>query len=134
MDGITYWTGQRTARVGDTMLALAGQNEAGSESTLQKLIAAIEENSAAIAQLQPIKVTNATPVWAADNTYQDFGYRGTITVSGCAATMRPEVIFGNDEALSGDYAAVCESGTDCVYIYAKVNTAITIPVVLVYKA
>lgn len=88
---------------------------------------------AAIAQLQPIKVTNANPVWAADSTYQDFGYRGTITVSGCTATMRPEVVFGNAEALSGNYAAVCESGTDCVYIYAKVNTAITIPLVVVHK-
>ena len=80
-----------------------------------------------------ITVTNVSPVFVADNTYSSYDYKGTITVAGATASMRPEVVFGLTEALSGDYAPICESGTDSVYIYAKVNTAITIPLVVVYK-
>lgn len=102
-------------------------------ANLDAIDTALKSHADDIALLTPIKVTNASPTFVSDSTYADFGYKGTIAVQGATSSMRPEVILGNDEALSGDYAAVCESGTDCVYIYAKVNTAITIPVVLVYK-
>lgn len=81
----------------------------------------------------PLKVTNVSPTFAADSTYADYAYKGTIAVPGATSAMRPEVVFGLTEALSGNYAPICESGTDSVYIYAKVNTAITIPSVVVYK-
>jgi len=102
-------------------------------ANLDVIDGALKSHADSIALLTPLKVTNASPVFSADSTYADYGYRGTITVQGATSSMRPEVIFGNDEALSGNYAAVCATGTDVVYIYAKVNTAITIPVVLVYK-
>lgn len=117
-----------------------GDNEAGNESNMQLLQAFctavgvdLENLLQEIEGKSPIKVTNASPSFAADNTYQDYGYKGTITVTGATASMRPEVIFGLTEAMSGNYAPICESGAGVVYIYAKVNTSITVPLVVVHK-
>lgn len=93
----------------------------------------LKKHSDAITSLTPIKVSNTVPSFAEDNTYADFPYRGTILISGVTEDMRPEVIFGINEVQSGNYASVCESAKDCVYIYSKVNTNITIPFVVVYK-
>ena len=100
---------------------------------LDAIDTALKEQADDIALLTPIKVANASPSFASDNTYQDYGYKGTITVTGVTASMRPEVIFGLAEAMSGNYAPICESGAGVVYIYAKVNTSITIPLVIVHK-
>ena len=100
---------------------------------LDAIDAVLKDHADDIALLTPIKVTNASPSFASDNTYQDYGYKGTITVTGATASMRPEVIFGLAEAMSGNYAPICESGAGVVYIYAKVNTSITIPLVVVHK-
>lgn len=102
-------------------------------ANLDAIDAALKDQADDIALLTPIKVANASPSFASDNTYQDYGYKGTITVTGATASMRPEVIFGLTEAMSGNYAPICESGAGVVYIYAKVNTSITIPLVIVHK-
>lgn len=108
-----------------------------STPTDQTFVKTLDDNLRLIDQfagdIQPITVTNVSPVFAADSTYNEYGYKGTIPVLGATASMRPEVVFAMAQAVSGDYAPICESGTDCVYIYAKVNTAITIPSVTVYK-
>ena len=93
----------------------------------------LKTHADSLSALSPIKVANASPSFASDNTYQDYGYKGTITVTGATASMRPEVVFGLTEAMSGNYAPICESGAGVVYIYAKVNTPITIPLVIVHK-
>lgn len=102
-------------------------------NNLDAIDTALKDQADDIALLTPIKVTNASPSFASDNTYQDYGYKGTITVTGATASMRPEVIFGLTEAMSGNYAPICESGAGVVYIYAKVNTPITVPLVIVHK-
>lgn len=119
---------------------LGNANAPGSESNMQLLQAFctavgvdLENLLQEIEGKSPIKVTNASPSFASDNTYQDYGYKGTITVTRATASMRPEVIFGLTEAMSGNYAPICESGAGVVYIYAKVNTPITIPLVIVHK-
>lgn len=117
-----------------------GNNEAGSESNMQLLQAFCNAVGVDLANLlqeieskDPIKVTNASPTFASDDTYNDYPYKGTINVTGATASMRPEVIFGLTEAMSGNYAPICESGAGVVYIYAKVNTSITVPLVVVHK-
>lgn len=119
---------------------LGNANPAGSESNMQLIQAFCNAVGTDLANLlleiegkAPIKVTNVSPVFAADSTYSDYGYKGTITVTGATASMRPEVVFGLTEAMSGNYAPICESGAGVVYIYAKVNTSITIPLVIVHK-
>ena len=69
--------------------------------------------------------------FAADSTYTDFGYKATIALTGVTSSMYAEVVFAPTEAMSGDYAPVCETYNGGVYIYAKEDTAITIPLIIV---
>lgn len=73
--------------------------------------------------------------WAADSTYSDFPYRGTITCSGVTASMKPEVVFNLEQALSGLYAPVASCGTNAVYIYAmqQPTASFQIPTITVMK-
>lgn len=73
----------------------------------------------------------ATGAFAADTTYTDYGYKGTIPLSGVTATMYAEVVYSLDNATSGDYAPITETYDGGVYVYSKVNTAITIPTIQV---
>lgn len=74
--------------------------------------------------------------WVADSTYTGFDYKCEIDVTGydVDSTSFAEVTFDADEAVSGDYAPVCTTGTDTVTIYSKVNTSITIPSILIVRA
>ena len=75
----------------------------------------------------------AANAWASDNTYANYPYKATITISGVTSSMIPEVVFGPDDAASGNYASVAATGTNAVYIYAKQAgaVAITIPTIVV---
>lgn len=72
--------------------------------------------------------------WTADNTYTGYGYKASITLTGVTADMIPQVIFGVTEATSGNYLPIAESYAGGIYIYSKVNDAITIPTIIVQKA
>jgi len=71
--------------------------------------------------------------WTADSTYSDFPYRCALAITGVTAADVAEVVFNQSEAASGNYASVCETYAGGVYIYSSVNTAITIPTVLIHK-
>ena len=71
--------------------------------------------------------------WVADTTYSDYGYKADIALEGVTADIYVEVIFALTEATSGDYAPICSSGAGTVTIYSKVNTAITIPTIIIEK-
>jgi hypothetical protein len=73
--------------------------------------------------------------WYTDNTYTGFGYRGIISsgMQDVRSTMYAEVIFAPTEALSGNYAPVCATYDGGVYIYSKVNTSITVPLIVVQR-
>lgn len=66
-------------------------------------------------------------------TYTGFEYRCAVALTGVTDQMYAEVIFAPDEALSGNYAPVCQTYNGGVYIYAKVDTTITIPTIIVFK-
>lgn len=63
--------------------------------------------------------TVAVGDFVADTTYADYGYKAVISCAGVTSTMLSEVTFAPTEADSGNYAAVCLSGTGTVTIYAK---------------
>lgn len=71
--------------------------------------------------------------WVASTAYADYGYQCDIACSGVTASMYAEVVFAPGQATSGNYAPVCETFTDKVRIYSKVNTSITIPTILIEK-
>ena len=81
-----------------------------------------------------IKLSNTTvSTWESDTTYVDYPYKATIAATDVKSTMVAEVVYDMADAESGNYASVCNTFDGGVYIYSKVNTAITIPTVLVVK-
>ena len=74
--------------------------------------------------------------WVSDSTYTGYDYKCEIDATGYDVdnTTFAEVTFDADDALSGDYAPVCTTGTDTITIYSKVNTSITIPSILIVRA
>lgn len=72
-----------------------------------------------------------TTDWVADTTYAEFPFKADIPCTGVTSTMYASLAFGYAEATSGDFAPVCDTGTDIVTIYAAAVPAgvITIPVI-----
>lgn len=62
-----------------------------------------------------------TPAWVADSTYSAQGYhwRASVYCPGVTASHRPDVAFGPEDAVSGNFAPVADSFADGVYVYAK---------------
>lgn len=69
--------------------------------------------------------------WVADNTYSGYSYKCDIPCTGVTSTMYAQVTFAPAEAMSGNYANICDTGTGVVTIYSKVAEALTIPMIMV---
>ena len=81
-----------------------------------------------------LKFTNVEASnWVSDSTFTDFPYCCYVTCTGVTENMVPEVIFSQADAMSGDYAVVCESFANVVRIYSKKNISITIPTIIIHK-
>jgi len=80
-----------------------------------------------------IYVNKSASSWTADTTYSDYGYRCAIAISGVTANDVAWVSFDTAQAISGDYAPVCDTYAGGVYIYSVTNNAITIPSIVVFK-
>ena len=48
--------------------------------------------------------------------------------------MYASVCFNMTEAISGNYAPICETYNGGVYIYSKNNTTITVPTIIIFTA
>lgn len=70
--------------------------------------------------------------WASDSTYSDYAYKATVTCSGVTANDQAEVTFSVADALSGNFAPVCNTKANGVEIWSKTATAITIPTIAVH--
>ena len=71
--------------------------------------------------------------WSSDATYSDYPYRASVAITGVTASDVAEVVFAVEQAVSGDYAPVCATYSGGVYLYSKVNDAITVPTIMVFK-
>ena len=70
--------------------------------------------------------------WSASIEYSGYGYEAVITTTRVTSSDIATVIFGHNEAVSGNYSPISLTSTDSVKIFSKVNTAITIPTIIVY--
>ena len=78
-------------------------------------------------------MTVAESEWVASTEFEDFAYEAKIILSDFVNfSSIPQVVFGLTEATSGNYAPICKAGDKGVYIYSKVNTAITLPTVVTF--
>lgn len=86
-------------------------------------------------KLQFNNVSVPASAFVADNTYEDYGFRAAVTLSGVTSTMIPEVVFSLADAVSGIFAPIAESYIGGVYLYASdvPESAITIPVIICWK-
>lgn len=66
-------------------------------------------------------------------TYSGYSYRCSVPITGVTSSMFAIVTFAPTEALSGNYAPVCDTYNGGVYIYSKANTSITIPTIAVFR-
>jgi hypothetical protein len=97
----------------------------------------VDEKARASIQNTPkfLTFTNVTAsTWVSDSTYTDYGYKCVLTCTGTTSSDYAQVVFGPDQANSGNYANVCLTGTDSVTIYSKVDTSISIPTIIVMGA
>ena len=60
----------------------------------------------------------AASSFASDATYAAYPWRAAVALTAVKSSMVPEVVFGLTEAISGNYAPVCEAYNGGVYIYA----------------
>ena len=80
------------------------------------------------------KLTNvAVSSWSASTKYADFGYQAQINIANLTEDDFVNVVFGVNEAVSGNYASAIEQYAGYILVFAKVNTAITIPTISVTK-
>lgn len=78
-------------------------------------------------------MTVAASDWVASTEFEDFAYEAKIALTDFVNfSSIPQVVFGLTEATSGNYAPICKAGDRGVYIYSKVNTAITLPTVVTF--
>lgn len=79
-----------------------------------------------------IKFTNKTASdWEPDITYDNFKYKCDIACDGVTADMYAEVVFAMEQAVSGNYAPVCETGNGIVTIWSLVTDSIVIPTIII---
>ena len=78
-------------------------------------------------------MTVAASDWVASTEFEDFAYEAKIILTDFVNfSSIPQVVFGLTEATSGNYAPICKAGDKGVYIYSKVNTAITLPTIVTF--
>lgn len=78
-------------------------------------------------------MTVAASDWVASTEFEDFPYEAKIILTDFVNfSSIPQVVFGLTEATSGNYAPICKAGDKGVYIYSKVNTAITLPTIVTF--
>ena len=75
----------------------------------------------------------AVSSWSASTKYAGFGYKAQINIENLTENDFVNVVFGVNEAVSGNYAAAVEQYAGYILIFASVNTAITIPTIVVTK-
>ena len=80
-------------------------------------------------------VSVAASDWAShsDSLFSSYSYRAAIANANVTESMFAMITFSPTEAMSGNYAPACQTYAGGIYIYSKVNTAITIPTIAIFR-
>ena len=71
--------------------------------------------------------------WTTSEKYAGYGYQAQINIADLTEDDFVNVVFSVTDANSGNYAAAIEQYAGYILIFASVNTAITIPTIVVTK-
>lgn len=77
-----------------------------------------------------VNVPVAYSLWAADSTYEDFGFKANITLSGVTESMIPDVVFPVSDT---HYCHVANSYNGGVTVWADEAKAVTIPTIILLR-
>ena len=102
---------------------------AGLEEAFEKAKASLAE----AAELYKYANVNVpVSLFVEDQTYDDYAFKADIPLPEIGETLVPTVIFSLDDAESGNFAPVAESGAGYVRIWAKEKPeeAVVIPTIL----
>jgi hypothetical protein len=78
------------------------------------------------------KLTNITANTWYESTNADYRYAVDIAIEGVTSNSVVEVVFSLADATSGNYAPVCVTFDGGIRLFAKVNTTITIPTIIIF--
>lgn len=80
-------------------------------------------------------VSVPTSEFVSDSTYEDYGYRAAVALSGVTSSMIPEVVFSLADASGGNFAPVAETYNGGIYLYAAdvPESQITIPTIICWR-
>ena len=71
--------------------------------------------------------------WVASTKYVDFAFEAQIDIADLSEADFVNVVFGVNDAISGNYAPAIEQYPGYILVFSKVNTAITIPTIEITK-
>jgi len=103
-------------------------------SDLNKPVSTATQTSLNTKQDKTLVYSSVNAIFSADTTYESYGYRSSLSLTGVTSTCIATVVFSLEQSNSGNYAPICETGSGVVYIYSKVANAITIPTIMVEVA
>ena len=71
--------------------------------------------------------------WVASTKYTDFGFQAQIDIADLTEADFVNVVFGVNEAVSGNYASAIEQYEGYILVFSKVDTTIIIPTIVITK-
>lgn len=113
------------------------------QSQFEALLKAIQyelsslESGTAV-ELKKLLFTNVSvsaSAFVSDSTYEDYGYRASVALSGVTSSMIPEVVFSLADVSGGNFAPVAETYNGGIYLYAAdvPESQITIPTIICWR-
>lgn len=76
--------------------------------------------------------TVAVSAWVADTTYEDYPVKATVACSGVTANDGVDLVYGMEDATSGNFAPIANTVSNGVEIWAKEAAAVTIPTIIIH--
>lgn len=124
-----------TDRVNIDTSAMQAQFEALLRS-IQDELSSLESGTATeLKKLLFTGVSVAASAFVSDSTYEDYGYRASVALSGVTSSMIPEVVFSPADVSGGNFAPVAETYNGGIYLYAAdvPESQITIPTIICWR-
>ena len=100
------------------------------EDDVAEVNTALDEKANAPIVAENVQILSTA--WTQTDTYEDYPFSATATVTGMTTDMIPEVVFALSDATSGTFAPVAAPTVDGVTIYAseQVQDTMIIPTII----
>lgn len=77
-----------------------------------------------------VQLINQEVHFVSDNTYEEFPYHATVSVTGVTSSTYAEVTYSEEQATSLNFATFCDTGAGVIHLYSRTNVGtVTIPTI-----